>query len=616
MKINQLIKLVLMTLVCVKAYAVDQSILPPIPAGTDPEQIWKQYCIGNRKSSEVPQPNYQNEKVLSAAQKLAMVSPYSFYFYSGPLYVYGLKNGKELNEVPDTFPKNIDQVKSGHKNAHTFLTVLCGEFRDRPTLIQAKVNWVNRLFTLPVIKQSATKRNLDLTKDLWSQVTANDYTPYITISRIIFDAKLSEHYQDRVGIDKNQQDQIPIEPFSVCETKYIFNNFVFNPKFKPNTSEAFDLKKYRDGYAKFVKANSCSQEDLDYFYDFRGDSNFKPNSPESNGMIWYSSAIASSCSRVNGVLKLKDKASDLASDKNICDNYFTSPFAYRWAAARAGLATWLMRDTKYDATFADTRARVDIIPNLDPFAKAFDFKVGVSAADLQEAWPVGDGTFSYYKESGEIVTINKQQYEELLAKNEATKKAADNVRSSVTELMPEWLSQQQEFWKRPDLGFNAITKNGTDTQLSFNRLRDAVNRHTDWYASGYQDKLEPKTRDQAYSPFVASSYEMSASNTFTAPGTTVNSPSDGCKHWMFVFKIKLDKWYNTQSIKDKKLVDFNQNWFDETSLGTNHLADSEHALDRLGTALEDEMDSILYLHNITVGGEPDNTCGQAQMALE
>ena len=57
--------------------------------------------------------------------------------------------------------------------------------------------------------------------------------------------------------------------------------------------------------------------------------------------------------------------------------------------------------------------------------------------------------------------------------------------------------------------------------------------------------------------------------------------------------------------------DFNRHWFDETSLGTNGLADSEHALDRLGTALEGEMDSILYLHNLTTGGEVDPTCGQA-----
>ncbi len=79
---------------------------------------------------------------------------------------------------------------------------------------------------------------------------------------------------------------------------------------------------------------------------------------------------------------------------------------------------------------------------------------------------------------------------------------------------------------------------------------------------------------------------------------------------MFVFKLKLDQWYNTKSIIDRKPVNFSQNWFDETSLGTNGLANSERALDRLGTALEGEMDSILYLHNINTAGQVQKDCGR------
>ncbi len=39
-------------------------------------------------------------------------------------------------------------------------------------------------------------------------------------------------------------------------------------------------------------------------------------------------------------------------------------------------------------------------------------------------------------------------------------------------------------------------------------------------------------------------------------------------------------------------------WFDETSFGDTSLANSEKAWDRLGTALEGELDSILYLWNV------------------
>ena len=54
--------------------------------------------------------------------------------------------------------------------------------------------------------------------------------------------------------------------------------------------------------------------------------------------------------------------------------------------------------------------------------------------------------------------------------------------------------------------------------------------------------------------------------------------------------------------------------FDETSIGTNGLANSERALDRLGTALEGEMDSIIYLHNIRTNGSVDAKCGSEQMS--
>jgi hypothetical protein len=89
----------------------------------------------------------------------------------------------------------------------------------------------------------------------------------------------------------------------------------------------------------------------------------------------------------------------------------------------------------------------------------------------------------------------------------------------------------------------------------------------------------------------------------------VNSHADGCKHWIFVFKIRRDRWYSSRSIEQGQKIDFNRDWLDETSLGTNSLADRERALNRLGTALEGELDSILYLNNISQQGEIRDKCG-------
>lgn len=532
-------------------------VLPPVPENVDSEKIWSSYCLANRKSADIPKPNYKNAEVISAVKKLSLVSPYSFYFYSGPLLSYNLKKGKNLVDPPADFP-NVTEVKNGRKNAHAFMTLLCGEFRDRPTLIKDKIRWVNRMYTLPAVPRD---RPINLRHELWSQVSAHDYMNYIDNSKAIFSAKKSQAREFKIRLGSYEED-VPIEPFSICETKFIFKSYVDTKSyFEPD-----QFKTYQKQYQKFKK--QCSDDDLNYIYDFRGDSNFKPNSPESNAMIWYASTITNNCTRTSdGRYVLKDKAKNLVSDPLICEKYLQFPFSYRWAAARAGLATWLLHDKNHDSAFADTSERVHIVPHFNPAEGPFSFKL--SSEDI------------------------------------------------LSDLLKTWSDRKTEFWHRSDFGFNALADLGTakaDRGFVFERLRDAVNRHTDWYRSGYEDGLGI-IRTEAYSPFVASSYEMSASDAFTAPGLTVKSPSDGCKHWMFVFKLKKDQWYNTQSLKQKKKINFNYHWFDETSFGTNHLADSEHAFDRLGTALEGETDVILYLHNIDRGGNVNETCGEEGLSL-
>jgi hypothetical protein len=628
------------------------AIMPPVPAGSDSaEKIWAAYCGGNRNSADIPTPNYKNGDVLSATKRLAMVSPYSFYFYSGPLYTYNLKNGKDLVDVPANFPANIKEVKNGRKNAHAFLTLLCGEFRDRPTLIKEKIRWVNRMYTLPTTPQ----KTINIRHELWSQVSAHSYKGYIQNSAAIFRAKEREARKFDVKLGKYNEDT-PIEPFTVCETKFIFKKYVeTNSKFGAsgagNVEEEYDghgeyegdgeavgktnvnnkrkvaqvtdtaLAAYKKEYNNFKPR--CNPEDLEYIYDFRGDSNFKPNSPESNGMIWYSSTVTNNCTRNKDGQYVLKKAAEGKVDPASCEQYAKNPFSYRWSAARAGLATWMLRDQKHDSVFSSEGQSVYIIPNLNPTTGPFAFKMP-AANDfyMQELYKNDKGEYIQWDDkTGDEIVMTAQQVEEfnanqlkLKAEHEAKIAESNTVYSDFVKT---WEASKDVFWRRSDLGFNSLTGLGTktvDKGFAYERIRDAVNRHTDWYASGYDDG-SGKLRDQAYSPFVASSYEMSASDGFTAPGVTVQSPADGCKHWMFVFKLKKDKWYNTQSVQNKVPVNFNYHWFDETSFGTNHLADSEHAFDRLGTALEGEMDVILYLHKITTDGMVYDQCGNEEMGL-
>lgn len=625
MKNQFILTLLLISFSTVSALA---SAVPPTPTTVqEDETIWNKYCGGNRLSSEIPKPNYKDTEVISAVKKLAMVSPYSYYFYAGPLYAYDLRisKTKDLIEAPANFPA-IAEVKNGKKNAHAFMTVLCGEFRDRPSLIKEKISWIQKMYTLP----DAPQKPVNLNHELWSQMSAQSYSNYIGNTRMLFAAKQAENIKQNLRAQIGQYNEdYPVEPFSVCETKFIFKKYVetksqFNPQ-----NDGF--RKYKSEYNRFK--DRCPKADLEHFYDFRGDSNFKPNSPEANGMIWYSSSISNSCIRKDGKMILKDSMKEKFSDQEICEKYFTSPFKYRWSAARAGLATWLFHEATHNAIFSNSRAMVTIIPNHKPFDGPFAFKIPFeeyfdeqnimykNAQDEYVAWD--DATGKEVVLTPEQVAEKQKMIETKKAEIEEKKKNADTAQMDFLKI---WMQNQNEFWNRSDMGFNTIvgfTHSGQTAQVSdkvqsankelaFERLRNAVNRHTDWYASRYDDGLGT-VREQAYSPFVASSYEMSASDAFTSPGVTVQSPSDGCKQWMFVFKLKNDQWYNTRSIVNKTPIDFNRHWLDETSLGTNHLADSEHALDRLGTALEGEMDAILYLHNIESGGTVNAKCGNEQM---
>jgi hypothetical protein len=723
--------------ICLLATQVSASALPPVSTmPAKDEETWKKYCgTATRLSTQIPTPNYANAEVVSAAKKLAKVSPFSFYFYSGPLYAYGLKSGKELNDVPASFPSIPEEV-NGKKNAHAFLTLLCGEFRDRPSLIEAKLKWVNKMYLMP----DEPQKPIQVNEELWKNVSARSYNLYLENSRAIFASKeqfLKTNNQHAI-MGKYKEDY-PVEPFTVCETKFIFKNFVEknavfgrSNKFSsgdiggdgeaaevamhrkaskrtvaaataPATMTAEQLQAvYEKAYATFqtcmqdktqvqkctadyaatmqpyydmenamiaghndsgdgdtenldnpkklvqrfavykeplfkiyqaqykkFKAQ-CSEDDKTHFYDFRGDSNFKPNSPESNGMIWFSSSIANSCTRVNGKMVLKEKVKDKFKDPDICEKYFSSPFAYRWSAARAGLSTWLMHDQKSDATYSNSSLNVTVIPNDTPMNGPFAYQFREREEKLQPYYSPNmkneKGEYVKWGPDGYVVLtgdeLQKAQDQEKAAEADyaAYKKSFEDKQASkppvvdITDLLPNWMSNRDKYWAQPDIGYNSLVhfdgdKKAGNKELAFERIRDAVNRHTDWYASAYDDGLGTY-RDQAYSPFVASSYEMSASNGFTQPGSTVSSPADGCKHWMFVFKLKLDQWYNTRSIMEQRPVNFNVNWFDETSLGTNGLANSERALDRLGTALEGEMDSILYLHNLNTSGEVQKDCGR------
>jgi hypothetical protein len=447
-----------------------------------------------------------------------------YYFYSGVRRLYKL-SATVTEEAT---------LAGANKEAHWFLTQLCGEFRDRATMIAAKVKWVNNMNILP--KSDVTVIDPDTlatAPNAWMRITAKAYYPYIQVAGDLWQARRSS--QERyIQVGNINDVDNPVPGMTVCETKYLLAKYVANGKSFDNV-EAFDA-----GYEQYK--NDCPAEDLTDYYDFRGDSNFKHYSPESNAMIWQATSLARGCTSSTKANK------GIYTDAD-CEDYFKRPFFYRYNAARAGLAAWLFRDDKHSNVFSSQGQMVAIYPHREPHSAPYAFGFDQNTTD------------------GALFDYN-----------------------------PEWLGVPFA-WNTSDIGFNGFTGLGSatpDYEKAYVLLRDAVDRHTDWYSSGYNDG-NGTSRDQAYSPFVASSYVMQSSDGFTSCGTTVPCPPDGLKRWMFVFRIKAKNWYTPARIVNNEPVDFDTMWFDETSFGVSGLADGEHAWDRLGTAMEEELDSILYL---------------------
>ena len=492
----------------------------------------------------MPTANYKNVNVNRAANILTQVADMDFYFYGGIKKLYAAK----AEEGPAEYSKN----------ARLFLTQLCGEFRDRPEMIEAKVQWIKNM----VRPGAEAQENIDYKKllqndaSIWTQLSGHSYNKYLQFSDRLFTVRATEAANNKriqyildkkLGVDA----EAPVKPNTVCETKFQIGEYVVKNRQVNNQAQ---LDAYQKDYINFRdNTSSCSEDDKDYLYNFRGDANFKHYSPESNAMIWHALSIARFCKSATEATGLDKDITD-----EDCKGYFSAPFLSRYNAARSGLAAWLVYGKQFEAAFQNQALSTTILPNFDKNIGKVPFKMQVS--------------------SGEIV-------------------------ESHVELNDSTLSFNSIFMKAGQV----------DLRGAFDRLKGAVNRHTNWYQSGYMNLVDdapadkPDAKTQAYSPFVASSYEMSKSNTFAECGYTIQCPNpEGRKAWMFVFKIKSENWYSTIDLARKKTLDFDKIWLDETSFGTDRLADAERAFDRLGTAIEGEFAEIIYLKNLAAGNNSEN----------
>src|SRR5690606_19017259 len=114
----------------------------------------------------------------------------------------------------------------------------------------------------------------------WSQVAAVSYRPFLRISDEIWKAKkasLRKNDTHRIRLSPSYTVDAPVPAMSVCETKYVMAEYVAQGI---RFGKAGGLGPYLEGLEKFEE-RFCTRSDKDHYYNYRGDSNFKPYSPAS-----------------------------------------------------------------------------------------------------------------------------------------------------------------------------------------------------------------------------------------------------------------------------------------------------------------------------------------------
>ncbi len=551
--------------------------------------LWKTYCAGTENPADPVQPNYPNPDVMKAAQILSTVKKVSFKLY-----------GDILKLHKTALPAGSTGIT---QEAHDFLTYLCGEFRDRAPMVKAKLDWVfNIRYLAPGgatgTLKSCEERNdplkgnmamgtlpavgaFDRNKSPWAQMCTEDYPRYIALTARVFDERLAAIQSEAgltlddgtvakgvqtIGAVSGIDHAVP--GFTVCETKYQFAEFV------KKALKFTNFPAYMAGYGAF-KAG-CTPADLDYVYDFRGDSNYKPNSPESNGMIWIAKLAAAQCKDRGAA-----KAGAAWTDAD-CKRYYAEPFRSRYESARALLGSWLVYAKEHDAAFADRPSQASAGTTITGVGRNYKDAADVFSPGGPLSFRVGD----QFAQGAGLQSLGAEG---------------------------KFLPGFEGHWREPDFGLAGLAgmEGEALNEFVFTRISRALDRHTNWYASAYDSapglplgSAMRRTSGAAYSPFVASSYEMNQSNKFTQCGFTI--PCDGAgpdfaqhKQWMFIFKVKKSNWYRPEDvIAGSVKPDFDRAWFDETSFGFDGLADEERAWDRLGSPLEDEHAEILYMYRI------------------
>jgi len=618
---------------------------------------WEQLCGNNglvkQNSSAIPTPNYANPLIKKVASKFStieaieldarkkdnkmetddksgdsFVRSMTFSPYTDIENAYGLCSGKKKSQNKC---KSDQMGPSGVGiNTHNMLTILCGEYRDNLTMLKKKLAWLANTVITPNGKQTYRKN-----KKVFEQLTGEGYKAMIRISYNLHQFRKNE--LARAGDSELELEQESIQPMTICEYRYILSKYILQGK---DVESKEDFSTYSSGLSSFMAtASNCSKSDKDYVYEFRGDGNFKAQSLESNGQLWFSRAFTSSCTEQRKVGRAGFKGAITDSD---CENYFKAPYKSREDINHAAMLKMFFYPDSADGldikaimklyNSQDPRGLVIVTEDIDgdglgelvvldpEVVSKCGYNVDKNspgACQLIQARTklanIGDNSWSELAQAEDILyTIIVTATESKIAVNKSYAKAISNAKKNATKLFGSnknylkgvhLITQAHPGWKksyltRKDRGFTTIFSNKEE---AWDRMATVLDRHTDWYSI---DTLHLKNAyfKPTFSPWIASSYYIYNSHSFVIPGYAMNIDLDpGRMHWMYVQKVKKSNWYNASHMNktwpaSATKFDLLNFWFDETTFSRSDLGASENGWDRFGGVSSSELESVLWLY--------------------
>ncbi len=461
---------------------------------------------------------------------------------------------------------DTDQRNSRVRN---FIRVLAGEFRDHPSMLEAKLDTI---IAGQVYAGPDEMTSVDTSKPLFAQLTYPGYQKLMNVMSTMYNHRKAAIAHANDGFNYNFGDanhssnrvENSVPPTTHCEMKFIFSRYLIA------TAPALDPATYETQYAAY-KTSDCSNDDLAWMYNFRGHKNNMPLWFESNAFVWNSRRAGKALSAGRG------------------GDYYLHPFADRYHRSRQAWGAYLLYpEADHEKLRAASESGGGPIMYLTDRDENDD---GIADYKLFDQEGCGDNGLGGADPADNCNMVPW----DTAAQTPSTAAAIAGY-------------TKDEHYKQADMGFNALVPTFEQRMARFNQ---ALDRHTNWGPTGYyMEDASPTNASPsqiryigAYSPIVACSYDISASNAFASGDYPTTPPFEqGVTKWMFVMKFRAEHYYDEVAMRNGEKMNFDTDYFNETSLSNDYYV--ERALDRFGWVPGGDLHANIYFVYGARGEQP------------